>query len=66
MATTTLTEEYNDEPVFYCTECLSLKIKDGDGVDYCDECGSASIEKTSIAEWEEMYKKKYERKFLKK
>ena len=33
-------EEYNNIPVHYCKECLSLKIKtvtEGLNLDYCDE-----------------------------
>lgn len=36
-------EDYNNEPVYYCSECLSLKIRDIDGTDYCDKCGSTNI-----------------------
>ena len=48
---TGLNPEYNDEPVFYCKHCLSLKIRDAGLPDllYCDECGSADILTTNIA-----------------
>ena len=45
-------EDYNNEPVYYCSECLSLKIRDIDGTDYCDKCGSTNIEQIHIQEWE--------------
>lgn len=50
--------EYDNEPVFYCKHCLSLKIRDAGLPDllYCDDCGSADILTASIVEWEEMYK----------
>ena len=34
---------YNDEPVVYCSQCLSLRIRDIDGVSYCDDCGKEGI-----------------------
>ena len=37
-------EDYNNEPVYYCTECMSLRIRNIDGTDYCDKCGSTNIE----------------------
>ena len=44
---------YDNEPVFYCKSCLSLKIKTVPmmaGFDYCDEGGSTNIEEATI--WE--------------
>lgn len=60
--------DYNDEPVFYCKHCLSLKIRDAGLPEllYCDECGSADIETASIEEWEKMYKERHGFKFLEK
>lgn len=57
-------EDYNNEPVYYCSECLSLKIRDIDGTDYCDKCGSTNISQTHIQEWEQMYNKKYNGNYL--
>lgn len=44
---------YNEEPVWYCRSCLSLKVFNSSGSDYdidgdttpcyCDECGSTDI-----------------------
>lgn len=54
--------EYNDEPVFYCKECMSLRIQSvasGLDLDYCDECGSTDIEQSHINDWEQSYKDKY-------
>lgn len=59
-------EEYDKEPVFYCNNCLSLKIrhlKYLDNSEYCDECGSTDIETANIEEWERMYKERYGHKF---
>lgn len=55
-------KEYNDEPVFYCKSCLSLKIKtvaSGLDLDYCDECGCTDIEEASIEEWQALYRERY-------
>ena len=57
--------EYNQEEVFFCAHCLSLKIRNaGQDLDYCDECGSTEIEKTNIENWEEKYKSRYGHSFL--
>lgn len=58
-------EEYNQEPVYYCKRCLSLKIVAlNDYTDYCDTCGSINIDKTSIHNWEELYMNKYNKKYI--
>jgi Fe2+ or Zn2+ uptake regulation protein len=61
-----LKPEYDDEPVYYCTHCLSLNIKDAGLPDllFCDECGNANIETTTIDKWEDMYENKYGFKYL--
>lgn len=59
---------YNEEPVYYCNKCLSLRIRDIRGVpdtDYCDSCGGTNIQQTSIEEWETMFKNKYGFEYLK-
>lgn len=59
-------EDYNNEPVYYCSNCLSLKILSlSEHIDFCDECGSTEINTTSIYEWEELYKNKYKKPYLK-
>lgn len=57
-------EEYNKEPVYYCSHCLSLKIRDVNGVEFCDDCNSTDIETSSISDWEEKYDKQYGHKFI--
>lgn len=56
-------EEYNNEPVYYCSFCLSLKIKTvaggSLGLDHCDDCGGTDIKSAHIDEWQELYKKRY-------
>ena len=62
-----LTEDYNDIPVYYCKNCLSLKIINLDEEDcYCDDCGSTAIETAHIDEWKKMYKDKYGKDFTEK
>lgn len=57
--------EYNKEPIFYCANCLSLKVRcEIPGFEYCDECGSTNIESCSIKEWENKYIEKTGHKFL--
>lgn len=58
-------EEYNNIPVHYCTNCLSLDIRyTDDEIDFCDDCGDIDIEIIHIEFWEELYKNKYGKKFL--
>ena len=58
-------EEYNAEPVFYCKSCYSLHIMPEDGMgSYCQECGSASIGRTTIELWTDAYRQKYGKDFL--
>ena len=54
--------KYNEEPVFYCKHCLSLKVKSVTGMqelDYCDDCGATYIGKTDIDTWRQMYRDKF-------
>lgn len=57
-------EEFNEEPVYYCKECLSLKILAIDNTEFCDDCGSSDILQTNIREWEKLYMNKYNHKFI--
>lgn len=62
-------EIFNQEPVFYCKHCLSLKIKSVPSMkdlDYCDECGATAIAQTNIRTWEQMYKDKHGFNYLDK
>lgn len=52
--------DYNNEPVYYCSKCLSLNIKSTNtGIDFCDGCGSIDILTASIENWKELYKGRY-------
>lgn len=60
-------EQYDEEPVFYCKRCLSLKIKKMplvENQDYCGDCGSADIGTVDIEEWNRMYEEKYGHKHI--
>lgn len=57
--------DYNEEAVFYCADCLSLRIMATPwGTDCCDECGGTDIKQASIEEWEELYREKYHKNFI--
>lgn len=56
--------DYNNEPVYYCDCCLSLRIKTECGIDYCDKCGSTKVVSSSVSIWRQRYKRKYGREFL--
>lgn len=58
---------YNEEPVFYCKRCLSLRIMNIPKVedsDFCDTCNGTDIGQATIEEWEKMYEEKYHHKYL--
>ena len=60
-------EEYNQEPVFYCKKCLSLKVLNIELIEdseYCDECGSTDIGTATIEEWDAMYVRRYGHHYL--
>ena len=58
---------YNNEPVFYCAECLSLRIRPyNDNTNYCDDCGSTDILTAPIEVWEKLYEAKYGKKYINK
>ena len=62
-------KSYDDEPVWYCKRCLSLKIKKMPhviGQDYCSDCGATDLASADIEEWKELYKKKYGQDFVQK
>lgn len=52
-------EEYNEIPVFYCKDCLSLTILNIDKYNYCRHCGSTDVGVSLIDEWEKMYEDKF-------
>lgn len=60
--------EYDSEPVKYCTQCYSLKIKYEESIDseYCMDCGCSDIAESPIEVWEKKYEKRYGHKFTEK
>lgn len=58
--------DYNDEPVEYCTHCLSLAIRDVNNQPYCDECGCTKTDKINIFIWESKYRTTYGRNYITK
>lgn len=63
-----LLNDYDSEPVFYCSVCLSLNIKHEEAIDSdcCGECGSTAIDVASFEEWEKKYEKRYGHKLAEK
>ena len=62
-------EYYNEEPVFYCKNCLSLRILsigNTEGNEFCYDCSSTDIDTCLIDEWEKLYQNKYGFKYLDK
>ena len=53
-----ISSEYNDEPVYYCKDCLSLaviNITDSNGnvsFSFCNNCGRTDFDCTDIFTWE--------------
>lgn len=61
-------EDYNSEPVKYCSKCYSLKIgyEDTIGSEYCMDCGCSDTMETSIEEWENLYTRRYGNSYIDK
>lgn len=55
--------KYNKEPIHYCKGCGSLHII-ADKNDYCFDCSSSNIGKTTIEVWEEWYKQTYNKDYV--
>ena len=47
--------DYDSEPVRYCSRCYSLKVKYDETLDseYCGDCGCSDISEAPIEIWEE-------------
>lgn len=58
-------EEYNDIPVYYCKNCLSLAIlRDGDTGCFCNDCGNTDTSMSNIDTWEFLYEQEFGELFL--
>lgn len=57
-------QEYEEEPVYYCADCLSLNVLIYDeDTSYCGECTGVDIKSTSFKEWEKLYIEKYGKEY---
>lgn len=58
--------DYDNEPVVYCSKCYSLKIQHEEllDTDCCGECGCTNVKTSSIQEWENLYKERYGHSFV--
>lgn len=65
-----MVNDYNDEPVEYCTICLSLKTLTldsgdiGEDIPYCGDCGNSDLAETHIVLHNRMYKERYKKSYL--
>lgn len=59
-------EDYDAEPVEYCSRCYSLKIKYEPAIDSdcCMDCGSTEVAMTDIDTWERLYEGRYGHKYV--
>lgn len=60
-------DDYNSEPVFYCSNCLSLHVKelnDIPSLHVCHDCGNTDVEETDIDSWNKLYVEQYGTLFL--
>lgn len=54
--------KYDDEPVFFCKDCGSLRIVSIEGIDFCDTCKKDNIAVAKdIETYQEIYEKRYKR-----
>jgi hypothetical protein len=59
-------QDYENEPVHYCANCLSLNVKELPGVmlDICGECGNTDINIADMEEWTQKYTAEYGESFM--
>lgn len=57
-----------DNQVFYCKSCLSLRIQsidfNGEEILFCDKCKDSNVGKTDFNTWDDMYVNKYHHHFM--
>lgn len=55
--------DYNNEPVIYCKNCLSLNIQEDEGISFCD-CGCTENREAHIEDWERLFHEEYGTTYL--
>ena len=63
------TNEYDEEPVYYCTRCFSLDIRENEKQKmYCHHCGADvyKIDVCNFPRWEQLYTEHYGEPLIKK
>lgn len=66
MSKRTKKENYDSEPVTFCSRCYSLNIRHDDSLDFdcCGECGCTDFKTSSVEEWERLYENRFGHKFI--
>lgn len=66
MSKKTKIEEYDSEPVTFCSRCYSLNIRHDDSMDLdcCGKCGCTDFRTASVAEWEKLFENRFGHKFI--
>lgn len=57
-------EDYNDVPVTYCADCLSLRVKEEDGYLICGGCGNDVFDSAHVDDWDKRFQMRYDSKYL--
>lgn len=59
-------ENFDSEPVIFCSKCYSLNIvyEDAIGADCCGDCGCSDMQTATIDEWERLYQKRFGHSFV--
>lgn len=57
-------EDYNNEPVHFCKQCLSLAIIEDNQLVYCEKCGNTSLGEEHVEHWKRLYKFRYGEEYI--
>ena len=58
-------DEYNNIPIYYCSNCLSICIVNDGTMDYCCDCGDTGIETATLDKYDELRYRKYGKRLFK-
>ena len=60
--------DYDSDPVTYCSRCYSLNIKHDDAIDLdcCGECGCTDFKTSNVYDWEKLFNQRYGHKYIEK